>query len=142
MLPPLSEGVTSAPPISKPPIFRPKLIDCLAGYTRGTLLADVIAGLTVGILALSLSMALGIASERSPAVGIVTAIVAGFLIAVLSGSKVQIGGPTAAFIPIVVAVAHEFGVGGLIVCTLLAGFVLIAMGVARLGVMIKYIPVR
>lgn len=124
-----------------PRVFRPKLIDCLRGYSRELFFKDLIAGLTVGILALSLSMALGIASERTPAVGIVTAIVAGFLIAALSGSKVQIGGPTAAFIPIVVSVAHEFGISGLIVCTLLAGFVLIAMGMARLGVMIKYIPV-
>jgi len=122
-------------------VFRPKLLDCLARYTRGTFAADLTAGLTVGILALSLSMALGIASERTPAIGIVTAIVAGFLIAALSGSKVQIGGPTAAFIPIVVGVAHEFGAGGLVICTMLAGFVLIAMGVARLGAIIKYIPV-
>ncbi|MEQ1859498.1 MAG: solute carrier family 23 protein [Chthoniobacteraceae bacterium] len=121
--------------------FRPKLIDCLRDYSRAMLVADVIAGLTVGIIALSLSMALGIASERTPAVGIVTAIVAGFIIAGLSGSRVQIGGPTAAFIPVVVGVAHEFGASGLLVCTMLAGFVLIAMGVARLGVMIKYIPV-
>ncbi len=122
-------------------MFRPKLLDCLRDYSRATFFADLIAGLTVGILALSLSMALGIASERTPAVGIVTAIVAGFLIAGLSGSRVQIGGPTAAFIPVVVSVAHEFGASGLLVCTMLAGFVLIAMGVARLGVMIKYIPV-
>jgi SulP family sulfate permease len=121
--------------------FRPKLLDCLRGYTRADFFADVIAGLTVGIIALSLSMALGIASEGTPGVGIITAIVAGFLISALSGSKVQIGGPTAAFIPVVVGVAHAYGAGGLLVCTMLAGVFLIAMGVARLGVMIKYIPV-
>jgi SulP family sulfate permease len=85
-------------------------------------------------------MALGIASDRTPAVGIITAIIAGFLNAVFSGSKVQIGGPTAAFIPVVVGVAQGYGVDGLVVCTLLAGVILILMGIARLGVMIKYIP--
>ena len=121
--------------------FRPKLFDVLRGYTRADFFADLIAGLTVGIIALSLSMALGIASERTPGIGIITAVVAGFLVSALSGSKVQIGGPTAAFIPIVVGVAHTYGASGLIVCTMLAGVFLIAMGVARLGGMIKYIPV-
>ncbi len=120
--------------------FRPRLLETLRGYTRADFFADVIAGITVGIVALALSMALGIASDRTPAVGIVTAIVAGFLNAALSGSKVQIGGPTAAFIPVVVGVAQGYGVDGLIVCTLLAGVILIIMGVARFGVMIKYIP--
>lgn len=91
-------------------------------------------------MALSLSMALGIASERTPAVGIYTAIVAGFFISALGGSKVQIGGPTAAFIPVVVGVMHNHGVENLIICTLMAGLILIGMGLARLGVMIKYIP--
>lgn len=121
-------------------IFRPKLLETLRGYSAQTFTTDLAAGLTVGIVALSLSMALGIASERSPAVGIVTAIVAGFVIAALSGSKVQIGGPTAAFIPIVVGVLHDYGPANLIVCTLLAGLMLIGLGVARMGVMIKYIP--
>jgi len=120
--------------------FRPKLLDSLRGYSKHDFAADLTAGLTVGIVALSLSMALGIASERTPAVGIYTAIVAGFVIAALSGSKVQIGGPTAAFIPVVVGVAHTYGVDNLIICTLMAGLILIAMGLARLGAMIKYIP--
>lgn len=85
-------------------------------------------------------MALGIASERPPSVGIVTAIIAGFLISALGGSRVQIGGPTAAFIPVVLGVAHDHGFENLVVCTALAGVMLIAMGFARLGVMIKYIP--
>jgi len=120
--------------------FRPRLLQTLRGYTRADFLADVIAGVTVGIIALALSMALGIASDRTPAVGIVTAIIAGFLNAALSGSKVQIAGPTAAFIPVVVAVAQNYGVDGLVVCTLFAGVILILMGISRLGVMIKYIP--
>jgi len=120
--------------------FRPRLLDTFRSYTRAELAADVAAGLTVGIVALSLSMALGIASDQSPGVGVITAIVAGFLIAALSGSKVQIGGPTAAFIPIVLGVSHQYGVENLILCTAMAGVILILMGVARLGTMIKYIP--
>lgn len=120
--------------------FKPRLLQTLRGYTRADFFADVVAGVTVGIIALALSMALGIASDRTPAVGIVTAIVAGFLNAIFSGSKVQIGGPTAAFIPVVVGVAQTYGTDGLVVCTLLAGVILILMGIARLGVMIKYIP--
>jgi sulfate permease, SulP family len=121
--------------------FRPKLIGCLRDYSTSRFSTDLIAGLTVGIVALSLSMALGIASESTPAVGIYTAIVAGFVISVLSGSKVQIGGPTAAFIPVVVGVMKTYGVDNLIICTLMAGLILVAMGFGRLGVMIKYIPV-
>jgi SulP family sulfate permease len=117
------------------------LVDALRLYSRADFSADVIAGVTVGVIALSLSMALGIASERTPGVGIITGIVGGLLISALSGSKVQIGGPTAAFIPVVIGVAHDYGVSGLVVCTMLAGFFLIAMGVARLGVIIKFIPV-
>jgi SulP family sulfate permease len=120
--------------------FRPRLLQTLRGYTRADFFADVIAGITVGIIALALSMALGIASDRTPAVGIVTAIIAGFLNAALSGSRVQIAGPTAAFIPVVVGVAQTYGVDGLLVCTLFAGVILILMGISRLGVMIKYIP--
>jgi len=125
----------------KPTIFRPRLFQSLHNYTWNDLAADAVAGVTVGIIALSLSMALGIASERTPAAGIVTAIVAGFLVSAFSGSKIQIGGPTAAFIPVVVGVAHSYGVAGLTLCTMLAGLFLILMGIARLGVMIKYIPV-
>jgi len=120
--------------------FRPRLLDCLRGYTRADLFADLWAGITVGVIALSLGMALGIASGATPAVGIITAIVAGFLVSALGGSRVAIGGPTAAFIPVVVAVAQEHGVANLIVCTALAGSFLIAMGLARMGAMIKYIP--
>lgn len=120
--------------------FHPRILDTLRGYTRHDFAADAVAGVTVGIIALSLAMALGIASERTPAIGIYTAIIAGFLISALGGSKVQIGGPTAAFIPVVVGVMTQYGFQNLVICTLLAGALLVAMGVARMGVMIKYIP--
>lgn len=121
--------------------FRPRLLDSLKGYSYQAFHADLLAGITVGIIALSLSMALGIASQRTPGVGIYTAIIAGFLVSVLGGSRVQIGGPTAAFIPVVVGVMVDYGADNLIICTALAGLMLMAMGVARMGTMIKYIPV-
>lgn len=120
--------------------FRPRLLDALKGYKARDFGADLGAGVTVGIIALSLAMALGIASGATPAAGIATAVVAGFLISALGGSRVQVGGPTAAFIPVVVSVAAVHGAGGLVVCTLLAGLMLLAMGLARLGTMIKFIP--
>ncbi len=120
--------------------FRPRLLDALRGYTGRDFGADAGAGVTVGIVALSLAMALGIASNSTPAAGIITAIVAGFLISALGGSRVQIGGPTAAFIPVVVSVAAAYGPGNLVICTLLAGAMLFIMGAARLGAMIKFIP--
>jgi SulP family sulfate permease len=122
------------------PIFRPRLVDALKGYSAGKFVHDLGAGLTVGIVALSLAMALGISSNATPAAGIYTAIVAGFLISALGGSRVQIGGPTAAFIPVVVSVSAAHGYGNLLVCTLLAGLMLVGMGAARLGTMIKFIP--
>src|SRR5689334_6820371 len=116
--------------------FRPRLLDALKGYTRRDFGADLGAGVTVGIVALALAMALGIASNSTPAAGIYTAIVAGFLISALGGSRVQIGGPTAAFIPVVVSVAVAYGPGNLVICTLLAGLMLLVMGAARLGAII------
>src|ERR1051325_11031628 len=98
--------------------FRPRLLEALRHYTVQDFLHDGVAGLTVGIVALSLSMALGIASNSTPAAGIYTAVVAGFLISALGGSKVQIGGPTAAFIPIVVSVSAAYGMGNPINFTL------------------------
>jgi len=120
--------------------FRPRLLDSLKNYRAQDFGADVGAGLTVGVVALSLAMALGIASGSTPAAGIYTAIVAGFLISALGGSKVQIGGPTAAFIPVVVMVASQYGLANLLICTLLAGAMLFVMGLARMGTMIKFIP--
>src|ERR1700730_6891930 len=122
-------------------MYVPKLISVLrSGYTRSDLQHDLIAGLTVAIVALPLAMALAIASGTTPEKGLYTAIVAGFLISLLGGSRVQIGGPTAAFIPVVFNVIEKFGYGGLILCTLLAGIMLIAAGVLRLGTLLKYIP--
>ncbi len=103
-------------------------------------MTDLMAGIIVGIVALPLAIAFGIASGVSPEKGIITAIVAGFLISLLGGSKVQIGGPTGAFIVIIYGIIQEYGVEGLMVATLLAGVMLIALGVFRLGTVIKFIP--
>jgi SulP family sulfate permease len=122
-------------------LYVPKLFVVLRqGYTLGDLRHDLIAGLTVSIVALPLAMALAIASGATPDKGLHTAIVAGFLISLLGGSRVQIGGPTAAFIPVVFNVIDKFGYEGLILCTLLAGIMLIAAGVLRVGTLLKYIP--
>jgi sulfate permease, SulP family len=122
-------------------MYVPKLVSVLQlGYTRRDLRNDGLAGLTVAIVALPLAMALAIASGASPEKGLFTAIVAGFLISLLGGSRVQIGGPTAAFVPVVFNVIEKFGYGGLILCTLLAGIMLIAAGVLRLGALLRYIP--
>lgn len=122
-------------------MFVPKLYTVLReGYSGSDLRADAMAGLTVAVVALPLAMALAIASGATPEKGLYTAIVAGFLISALGGSRVQIGGPTAAFIPVVFVVIHKFGFGGLILCTLLAGLMLIAAGLLRLGTLMKYMP--
>jgi SulP family sulfate permease len=122
--------------------FRPKLIECLrAGYGRTDFLADLGAGLTVGVVALPLAMAFAIASGVSPQAGIYTAIVAGFLISALGGSRVQIGGPTGAYIVVVYGIVARYGLANLVVCTLAAGVILAAMGIFRLGGMIRFIPV-
>ncbi|KAF1692474.1 SulP family inorganic anion transporter [Pseudoxanthomonas koreensis] len=121
--------------------FEPKLLTTLReGYGWGDLRADAVAGLTVAIVALPLAMALAIASGTGPEKGLYTAIIAGFLISALGGSRVQIGGPTAAFIPVVFVVIERFGFGGLVLCTLLAGLMLIAAGLLRLGTLMKYMP--
>ncbi|MBS0582081.1 MAG: STAS domain-containing protein [Proteobacteria bacterium] len=122
-------------------IYEPKLWTILKrGYSLDAFRHDAVAGLTVAVVALPLAMALAIASGTTPEKGLHTAIVAGFLISFLGGSRVQIGGPTAAFIPVVFNVIEKFGYGGLILCTLLAGFMLIAAGVLRIGTLLKYIP--
>lgn len=122
-------------------LFEPKLFTVLhEGYGRRELRADAIAGLTVAVVALPLAMALAIASGTTPDKGLYTAIVAGFLISAFGGSRVQIGGPTAAFIPVVFSVIVKYGFGGMILCTLLAGLILIAAGLLRLGTYMKYMP--
>ena len=122
-------------------LYVPKLYTVLRlGYGPDDFRHDLIAGLTVAVVALPLAMALAIASGTTPDKGLQTAIVAGFLISALGGSRVQIGGPTAAFIPVVFNVIEKFGYGGLLLCTLLAGLMLIAAGLLRLGTLMKYMP--
>jgi sulfate permease, SulP family len=121
--------------------FRPKLLDTLPGYGKAQFSHDFAAGITVGVLALPLAMAFAIASGMSPTAGIWTAIVAGLLISALGGSRVQIGGPTGAFIPIIYAIVVDYGVQNLLIATMLAGFMLLAMGAFRLGNLIRFIPV-
>ncbi len=122
-------------------MFEPKLLTVLReGYSLRMLRADALAGFTVAVVALPLAMALAIASGTTPEKGLHTAIVAGFLISLLGGSRVQIGGPTAAFIPVVFVVIQKFGYGGLILCTLMAGMMLIVAGLLRLGTLMKYMP--
>ena len=121
-------------------MFVPALFSSLRGYTRKQALADVSAGVIVGIVALPLAIAFAIASGLSPEYGLYTAIVAGFLISALGGSKVQIGGPTGAFVIIVYGIVQAHGVDGLRVATLMAGIMLVLFGVVRLGAAIKFIP--
>lgn len=121
--------------------FTPKIISVMReGYDLSNLRADAVAGLTVAIVALPLAMALGIASGASPDKGLITAVIAGFLISALGGSRVQIGGPTGAFVVVIFNVIAKHGYDGLLVATLLAGLILIGAGLIRLGQMIKFIP--
>ena len=120
--------------------FKPKLVSAIRNYNKQTFTADLMAGLIVGIVALPLAIAFGIASGVSPEKGIITAIVAGFAISALGGSKVQIGGPTGAFIVIVAGIINQYGIQGLTIATLMAGVFLIGFGLLRLGTIIKYIP--
>ena len=121
--------------------FQPKLFQALKGYNSERLGQDIGAGLTVGVVALPLAMAFAIASGLKPEAGLFTAIVAGFLISAMGGSKVQIGGPAGAFIVIVYGIVSQHGVAGLMLATLLSGVWLLLMGVLRLGVLIRFIPV-
>lgn len=121
--------------------FSPKLFHVLrAGYTREMFLKDLFAGLTVGVVALPLAMAFAIGAGASPVQGLYTAIIAGFLMAVLGGSRYQVSGPTGAFVVIIAGVIVQHGMGGLITATLLAGIILVLLGVSGLGKLIKYIP--
>ncbi len=120
--------------------FQPKLVQCLKNYDKQKLSADLMAGAIVGIVALPLAIAFGIASGVSPEKGIITAIVAGFAISAFGGSRVQIGGPTGAFIVIICGIVQQYGPEGLAVATVLAGAFLVLLGVFRLGTVIRYIP--
>lgn len=120
--------------------FKPRLLQCLKNYNRKTFVADLMAGIIVGIVALPLAIAFGIASGVTPEKGIITAIVAGFVISALGGSKVQIGGPTGAFIIIIYGIIQQYGMEGLTIATLMAGVFLILFGFLHLGTIIKFIP--
>lgn len=120
--------------------FKPKLFSVFSGYSRARFTADLMAGIIVGIVALPLAIAFGIASGVSPETGIITAIIGGFLVSFLGGSSVQIGGPTGAFIVIVYGIIHEYGLEGLMIATIIAGILLVLMGVLGLGTLIKFIP--
>ena len=121
-------------------MYKPKLVSCLRNYEKKTFMADLMAGIIVGIVALPLAIAFGIASGVSPEKGIITAIVAGLLISIFGGSKVQIGGPTGAFIVIIYGIIEQYGMSGLTIATFMAGVFLILLGVMRLGSIIKFIP--
>lgn len=120
--------------------FQPKLFELFRNYSKTDFSTDLMAGIIVGIVALPLAIAFGIASGVTPEKGIITAIVAGFIISLLGGSKVQIGGPTGAFIVIIYGIIQEYGIEGLTVATLMAGILLVLMGVFKLGAVIKFIP--
>lgn len=122
--------------------FRPRLLASLKGYTRERFVADAGAGITVGIVALPLAMAFAIASGVKPEAGLFTAIIAGFLISALGGSNVQIGGPAGAFIVIVYGIVERYGLANLLISTVLAGVLLLAMGLLKLGALVRYVPVN
>jgi len=120
--------------------WQPKLVETLATYTREAFIADLIAGLTVGVVALPLAMAFGIASGVTPQAGIYTAIVGGFLVSLLGGSRIQIGGPTGAFVVIVAGIIATHGLSGLLMVTMMAGVILVFLAVTGLGQAVKFIP--
>lgn len=120
--------------------MKPKILTTIVGYTPRQFGADAFAGLTVALVALPLSIAIAIASGATPAAGLVTAVVAGFLISALGGSRVQIGGPTGAFIVVVYGVIHEHGYDGLVLATIMAGAILLVAGLLRAGQLIRHVP--
>jgi sulfate permease, SulP family len=120
--------------------FRPALVETLRNYTSADLVGDVAAGLTVGLVALPLAMAFGIASGVTPQAGLYTAIVGGFLVALLGGARLQVSGPTGAFVVIVAGIIHDHGLSGLLMVTMMAGVMLLVLGVTGLGTSVKFIP--
>jgi sulfate permease, SulP family len=121
-------------------LWRPKLWTCLQGYRRADLQRDVVAGVTVGLIALPLSMAFGIASGVTPQAGIYTAIVGGFIASLLGGSRIQVSGPTGAFVVIVAGIVAQHGLSGLLMVTMMAGLILLLLGLSGLGAAVRYIP--
>src|SRR3970040_494769 len=119
---------------------KPKLLTTLRDYSARMFMADTLAGITVALVALPLSIAIAIASGAEPEAGLATAVIGGLLISALGGSRVQIGGPTGAFVVIVYGVVQQHGVDGLLIATVMAGLMLVAMGVAGVGAAIKFIP--
>lgn len=139
----MSDAIAAAVPGPRgpqQPLFLPKLVSCLRTYSMPLFWGDLTSGVIVGIVALPLAIAFAIASGVTPERGLATAIIAGFLISALGGSRVQIGGPTGAFVVIVYQIVQQYGTDGLLVCTLLAGAMLLLMGLLRLGTVIKFIP--
>jgi SulP family sulfate permease len=118
----------------------PKSVLCLRGYTFQKFLRDLVAGITVGLVALPLAMAFSIASGLTPQAGIYCAVVTGFLISALGGSKTQIGGPTGAFVVVVAGIVAVHGIDGLFMCTVMAGLLLVVMGATGMGTAVKFIP--
>src|SRR4051794_34836185 len=118
----------------------PRSLVCLRGYDSRKFLSDLIAGVTVGLVALPLAMAFAISSGVAPQAGIYTAVVAGFLISALGGSNTQIGGPTGAFVVVVYGIVARYGVGGLFLCTFIAGMILVVLGATGMGAAVKFIP--
>src|SRR5439155_4684797 len=118
----------------------PKSVLCLRNYDRHKFLLDLIAGVTVGLVALPLAMAFSIASGLTPQAGIYCAIVTGFLISALGGSKTQIGGPTGAFVVVIAGIVAAHGIDGLFMCTVMAGILLVVLGATGMGAAVKFIP--
>src|SRR5947208_17130416 len=135
MLPSLFRGGDAE--MTLPVSFRPKLVDALKDYSSHQFFTDALAGVTVGIVALPLAMAFAIASGVKPEAGIFTAVIAGFIISALGGSRVAIGGPTGAFVVIVYGIIAKYGLDNLLICTVLAGGMLLVMGATGMGTMIK-----
>ena len=121
-------------------MLRPKLLTTLKDYNKEKFVSDITAGLIVGIVALPLAIAFAIASGVSPEKGLITAVIGGFIISALGGSRVQIGGPTGAFVVIVYGIIQSYGINGLMIATVMAGVILIIMGFAKFGSIIKFIP--
>ncbi|MEK7234765.1 MAG: SulP family inorganic anion transporter, partial [Elusimicrobiota bacterium] len=121
-----------------PPFLTPKIVTTLQAYDRTQLVNDLIAGLIVGVVAIPLALAFGISSGVTPAEGLYAAVIGGFIISLLGGSRVQIGGPTGAFVVIIYGIVTQYGREALTVCTIMAGVILIVMGLFRMGNLIKW----